>query len=251
MNRIQPRQADRELPLAQPVSLVEAGKYSAAREGTPCALFTPLHYEANYAYPLLVWLHGPGDDENQLKRLMPLISARNYSAVAPRGPCHWEGAGRSKPGFTWGQSPADLSLAEQRVFDSIAQARKRFHVHPQRVFLAGFDAGGTMAFRLALNHPDQFAGVLSLGGAFPRSPSSPGEAPLRRLLEARQLRLFVACGSQSGDYSSELVCDNLRLFHAAGMHVTLRQYACGQEITSAMLSDMDRWIMEQILAPRK
>lgn len=250
MNRIQPRQADRELQTTPPVSLVEAGKYFAAREGAPCALFTPLHYEANYAYPLLVWLHGPGDDENQLKRLMPLISARNYSAVAPRGPCHVEAAARSKPAFTWGQSPADLAMAEQRVFDSIAQARKRFHVHPQRIFLAGFDAGGTMAFRLAMNHPDQFAGVLSLGGAFPRCPSPQG-APLRRLLEARQLRLFVACGSQSGDYSSEAVCDNLRLFHAAGMHVTLRQYACGQEITTAMLADMDRWIMEQILAPRK
>ncbi len=24
-------------------------------------IFTPLHYERNYAYPLIVWLHGPDD----------------------------------------------------------------------------------------------------------------------------------------------------------------------------------------------
>ena len=34
-------------------------------------------------------------------------------------------------------------------------------------FLAGFDAGGTMAMRIALSHPSRFAGVLSLCGAFP------------------------------------------------------------------------------------
>ena len=49
------------------------------------ALFAPMHYESNYAYPLIVWLHGANDDERQLKRIMPFVSLRNYVAVSPRG----------------------------------------------------------------------------------------------------------------------------------------------------------------------
>ena len=45
------------------------------------SVFVPLHYEANYSYPLLVWLHGPGDDERQLKKIMPLISMRRYPGL--------------------------------------------------------------------------------------------------------------------------------------------------------------------------
>ena len=36
------------------------------------------------------------------------------------------------------------------------------------------------------------------------------------------------------------------LFHAAGMSVTLRQYPCGDELTTQMLRDLDVWLMEQV-----
>ena len=51
----------------------------------PHCIFTPQHYEPNYAYPLIVWLHGPDDDQRQVNRVMPLVSLRNYTAVGPRG----------------------------------------------------------------------------------------------------------------------------------------------------------------------
>ena len=44
----------------------------------------------------------------------------------------------------------------------------------------------------------------------------------------------------------EKVCENLRLFHTAGMSVTLRQYPCGHQLAPQMLRDMDRWIIEQV-----
>ena len=48
--------------------------------------FVPKHYEPRYAYPLLVLFHGRGGDEQQLLRIMPQLSNRNYVAVALRGP---------------------------------------------------------------------------------------------------------------------------------------------------------------------
>jgi phospholipase/carboxylesterase len=207
-----------------------------AQRGAPHALFAPLHYESNYAYPLLVWLHGPGDDERQIQRIMPMISVRNYVGVAPRG--NVKASGRCG-GFAWNDSLAGFGLAEQDVFESIDAASTRFHIAPRKIFLAGYHCGGTLALRIALRSPDRFAGVLSLGGAFPQSDS-----PLSRLNDARSIRLFIAQGRTSNFYSEESLCDNLRLIHSAGLSVTIRHYQCGDELTTGMLHDMDVWMME-------
>lgn len=241
MNRIQPLPTETQQAVSppEPQAAVAAARYSPAGERAAFACFAPLHYEPNYAYPLLIWLHGDRDSERQLKRIMPLVSLRNYVAVAPRGSRELTLDDRTL--YSWRQSEADVVLAEQRVSDCIAAARRKFHVRPDRVFLTGFDCGGTMAFRLALRQPERYAGVVSLCGSFPS-----GRAPLGRYAEARRLPLFLACGRDSASYPLEQVCRDLRLFHSAGMAVALRQYPCGQELASQMLCDLDRWIMDQI-----
>jgi phospholipase/carboxylesterase len=211
------------------------------RRNSVQALFTPLHYEPNYAYPLVVWLHGAGGTEQQLRKVMPLVSLRNYVGVAPRGTVAMD-EDDSLAGFRWSQNDDQISLAAQRIMESVDEALERFNIARRRIFLAGMDCGGTMAFRLAMRYPDWFSGVLSLGGEFPQ-----GHTPFMRLSEARRIGVFVACGRESKTYPSNQVCDDLRLWHSAGMSVTLRQYPCGDEITADMFSDMDRWIMEQVV----
>lgn len=241
MNRIQSSTA--EVPDARPSPetsvAATAGRYAPASERAPFACFAPLHYEANYAYPLLIWLHGPLDSESQLKRIVPLVSLRNYVSVAPRG--SRETRCDDRLAYSWRQSEADIVLAEQRVAESVAAAGRKYHLRHDRVFLAGFDCGGSMALRLALRQPERYAGVASLGGAFPH-----GRSPLGRLNDVRRLPVFLACGRDSAAYPLSQVCDDLRLLHSAGMSVALRQYPCGQELMSHMLGDLDRWMMEQI-----
>ncbi|QDU96439.1 alpha/beta hydrolase [Lignipirellula cremea] len=200
-------------------------------------LFVPLHYEPNYAYPLMVWLHGPGDDERQLQRIMPEVSLRNFAAIAPRSGTAVD-TGR---GFHWRQTSGDIAAATDSIFECIAVAQKRFHVSSQRIFLCGYDSGGTMALRIALNHPQKFAGAASIGGAFPQ-----GSSPLLQLNGARKLPLLIAQGRQATKYSVDTTCEELRLFHAAGMSVSLRQYPGGDELTTGMLRDLNLWIMEQV-----
>jgi len=172
-----------------------------------------------------------------------MISLRNYVAVAPRGFCQ-EGDGGSGKSYDWPQTPEHIQEAECRVFDCIEAAQSRWRISPTRIFLAGFDAGGTMAFRVAMNHPRRFAGVLSLAGAFPS-----GHRPFVQLLEARKLPVLLAVGRDSRVYSPERACEDLRLFHTAGISVALRQYPCDQQLAPQMLRDVDRWIIEQITTP--
>jgi phospholipase/carboxylesterase len=237
MNRIQLQNRSSVQSQVPEVEL-EGGLFTAARDSAgPHTLFAPLHYERNYAYPLIIWLHGQGGDECQLRRIMPLISLRNYVAVAPRG----TRPGTVSRGFCWDAGEAGMAAATQRVFDSIDAASERFHIASHRVFLAGFECGGTMAFRIALQYPHFFAGALSVGGPFPTDGK-----PLASIRQARRLPLFIAQGRDSREYSLDRTCSELHLFHAAGLSVTLRQYPCGDELNTQMLHDMDVWIMEQV-----
>jgi phospholipase/carboxylesterase len=211
---------------------------TAARHGLQHTLFVPMHYERNYAYPLLVWLHGPSDDERQLQRVMPLVSMRNYVGVGPRGCCS---AGRGSDGFRWAQTDDAILAAEYSVFECIESACEKFNIARSRIFLAGYECGGTMAFRVALRNPQKFAGALSVCGPFPD-----GNMPLRNLEQVRRVPLFIAHGRDARKYTVECICQELRLFHAAGLSATLRQYPCGDELTTTMLHDMDVWIMEHV-----
>jgi phospholipase/carboxylesterase len=201
-------------------------------------LFAPKHYERNYAYPLVVWLHGPNDDERQVTRVMPLVSDRNYVAVGPRGTVAADPPGA---GYRWVQQADEILRAEQRVMSAIAAARRWLNVSCERVFLAGYQQGGTMAYRIALARPHVFAGVLSFGGLFPTNLR-----PLANYPRARRVKIFFAAGREARQYSERDVARDLRLFHAAGMSVCLRLYPCGDELRTIMLADMDRWIMEQV-----
>ncbi len=206
-------------------------------ESVPHAVFAPMHYEPGYSYPLLVWLHGPADDERQLQRVMPLISMRNYVAIGPRGTAKME----NSPGYCWRQTEQDIAIAEQHVLECIEQASLRFNIAPGRVFVGGFQSGATMAFRIGLRYPSQFAGIVSIGGSFPT-----GHAPLANLDQAREVPLFVAHGRDAEQYPIERTCDELRLFHSAGFAVTIRQYPCGDDLTTQMLHDLDVWMMELV-----
>jgi phospholipase/carboxylesterase len=200
-------------------------------------LLAPIHYEPNYSYPLLIWLHSAGDDERQLRRVMPHVSLRNYVAVGPQGvviePCGYS--------YSWATDVASPEAAWRSVQHSIEIARQQYNVDSERIFLAGLQDGGTMALRLALSEPEQFAGVCSIGGAFPQNC-----AALARLNAVRELPVLIMRGMESQDYPEEQMCDEVRLFHAARMQVHLRQYTCGDELIVPMLRDLDSWLMEQV-----
>ncbi len=203
----------------------------------PHCLFSPVHYEPGYAYPLIVWLHGPVSNEQEVSRVLPRISVRNYVAVAPQGTESVDGA---RGAYGWGESLDDLVEASERVMLSINAAQERFNVHPDRIFVAGYAEGGTMALRMGMENPDQFAGAISLGGPVPS-----GHCLLRRINEARDLPLLLSV-SPDQRYPLDRVLENMRLLHSAGSSLSLRLYPEGDELTTVMLSDVDNWIMERV-----
>jgi phospholipase/carboxylesterase len=142
--------------------------------------------------------------------------------------------------FGWGDSADDIAEAGTRVQDCIEIAQQRFNVHPDRIFVAGRSAGGTIAHRLGMEFPERFAGAISLGGQVPR-----GARLLKNINRARQLPLLLSVSPTQENYSTQQVMDDLRFLHCAGLSLSLRLYPDGDELTSVMLSDLNRWVMEQ------
>lgn len=216
-----------------------ARRHRPIRKAAPgVALFAPIHYERRYAYPLLIWLHGHGGSERELRQLMPNVSVRNYIGAATRGlPLSRDVAS----GFTWEQTSESFEAAADSVVECIEHAQRRYHIHPKRIFLAGRGAGGTMALRLALQFSLPLAGVVSLGGALPR-----GGCPFARVNEARKLPLMLMTCRESEQYPPRQVAEDLRLLHSAGCQLTIREYLCGDDLYTDMFADMDQWLMEKV-----
>src|SRR5205085_10458947 len=80
----------------------------------PVRTFLPIGYEPNYPYPLLVFLHAHGSNEEQALRLAPKLSRRNYVAISLRGPRRIEKHSR-RPGYCWTTDLESQSLVEDYV----------------------------------------------------------------------------------------------------------------------------------------
>jgi len=231
-------------PTKLPLSCRPAeGFYTAevpAPHAWPFRTFLPKGYEPSYPYPLIVFLHGHGSSEEQVLRLAPRMSRRNYICIAPRGP-HVLGPTRDgRLAFSWGDAGND-PLIEDYIFRAIEQTQKAYHVHTERIYLAGFREGAALAYRLALLYPERFGGVASLNGCLPRHG-----APLLRIPAVRSLKVLVGHGIANSVVPLSLARQDHRLFYAAGMPVQLRTYPTTHKIHPDMLQDVDRWVQGHI-----
>ncbi len=208
----------------------------AIRSKVDISSFVPMHYEKNYAYPLVVWLHSDGASSSELNDIMPQTSTRNFVGIAPQAP-----VGNFEAGYFWEQELDSIDMAHDSVMAAVESATERFNIRPSRIFIAGAGAGGTMAFRIALERPDVFAGVISVNGPMPKA-----DKPLIHWAESRDVPVFWAHSRKSKDFDQTVLCEQLRLLHIAGFSVTLRQYPGKNCLIAKTLSDVNSWIMETI-----
>jgi phospholipase/carboxylesterase len=204
----------------------------------PCGVFVPENYEPNYAYPLIVWLHEAGRSERDIVEVLPMISMRNYLGLALRGTARTNGdAGEA---FSWSRTRNAGLQFEEQLHASVRQMRRDFHIHTERVFLAGAGEGGTMAWDLFLTRPQWFAGVAVLGGRFPW-----GRRPLRQFRDLCGKRALIVADSQQSPSPAQAEQVG-RLLYAAGLEVAVRAPAAGPALSRPLMRRVDRWIMRAI-----
>lgn len=130
---------------------------AARGEDKPTAytVILPPEYSPNHLYPMIVTLRPQRRNiENQLSfwagtQDQPGQAQRHgYIVIAP----HY--LDQDHPKYEHD------ARSHQVVLDAIVDARKRFKVDSDRVFLTGHGMGGDAAIDIGMSHPDYFAGVL-------------------------------------------------------------------------------------------
>ncbi|OYP35236.1 alpha/beta hydrolase [Rhodopirellula sp. MGV] len=207
----------------------------------PQSYFVPLHYEANYQYPLIVWLHSDGFNENQVNHVMPHISTRNYLATGIRAPRAADASGHR---YAWGNSEATVEQVRHSVIAAVSQARERYNVHAGRIVLAGYREGGSMALKMALSYPSLFAAAISLGGEFCMPEFS--NAELQQLKQQRVAMLWQHAVQRDG-YCYDVIAKQINNAASIDAQLEVRQYVNDDEMDTVVLSDLDRWVMEHVV----
>ena len=229
-----------------PPECLAEGFYTSELEtfrGQPVRTFLPTGYEPNYPYPLLVFFHGHGGNEDQIIRLAPDLSRRNYVCISLRGPEQLEQGRDGQPRYGWGgDAPADAQI-EDYVFRAVEQTRRVYHIHSERIFLAGFCEGARLAYRIGLSFPERFGGVISLNGSMPRKGG-----PLFRLPEIRKLRVLIGHGIANAFSPLSLAREDFKLLYTAGLDVRFKTYPTTHRLHADMLRDVDKWIQLAIEA---
>lgn len=113
----------------------------------------PPEYHPLRSYPALVVLHSGKGPRSAIEQWESEAARRGYILIAPE----YGVPGQSSE---YRYSPSEHAAVELAVRD----ARKRYAVDSDRVFLAGQLQGGNMAWDFALGHPDLFAGVAVISG---------------------------------------------------------------------------------------
>jgi polyhydroxybutyrate depolymerase len=133
----------------------------------PFDIFAPSSYDRSTPMPLVVLLHGFGASgaiQEAYFQLQPLAESRGFLYAHPDGTVNQIGK------QFWNATDACCGF-QTTVDDSaylmalIHQVQAEYNVDPQRIFLVGHSNGGFMSYRMACDHADTIAAIVSLAGA--------------------------------------------------------------------------------------
>jgi len=123
------------------------------------SVLLPLEYSPHHTYPMVITLRAQGRTPEQMLDWWGgsaddpgLSQRRGYIVIAP------EYAPANQGEYDYD------SATHLRVLAAMNDARRRFPIDSERIFLSGHGMGGDAAFDLGFSHPDEFAGVIPICG---------------------------------------------------------------------------------------
>ncbi len=205
----------------------------------PVSIHVPERYEENYAYPLVVWFHENGEHEGQLESVMQAISPQNYCGLGIQGnqtlvpDCE----------FGWNQELLDYNPVPLRDLLSVTirRLRRAFHIHSERIFLAGSGAGADVALQQLCLAPEWYAGAVLLNPAC-------GTMALDAL-ESATLRDKSLLWTVSEAGSNEQLADNVeavQLLRMSGGQPEVRVTESAIDPESSDVRFVDHWLLSKI-----
>lgn len=174
---------------------------------TEYAIVLPPEYHPLRSYPAVVALHDGRGPSTAIERWAAEAGRRGYIVVAP----DYLTPGES-PDYRY--SPDEHAAVQLAVRD----ARKRFAIDSDRIFLAGSLMGGNAAWDVALAHPDLFAGFVPISGL-------PAKYVTKTRSHVQYVPLYFPIGDLSTAATASVVFDPVKAQIAKSWDVTYVEYA--------------------------
>ena len=153
-------------------TLALAGKWSSglavgAAGARRYRLFEPPGLSRNERLPLLVMLHGCGQDAQELaasSRMNRVATRARFLVLYPEQ----DRLSNAQRCWNWYDTRSGRAQGEASVIEAaITQVCLRHGADPRRIALAGLSAGASMAALLATRHPERFCAVVMHSGVAP------------------------------------------------------------------------------------
>ena len=134
----------------------------------PVTVHVPPAYASDTPAPLLILLHGygaSGAEQESYWRLGPVAAEAGMLYAYPDGSPDVDGA------RFWNGTDACCDFHGSGVDDSgylaglVSQIKAKANVDPRRVYFVGHSNGAFMSYRVACDHADEVAAIVSLAGA--------------------------------------------------------------------------------------
>lgn len=175
--------------------------------------------------PVLVMLHGRGDTARQFRESWPAFPVKLHLAL-PLAPLPF-GGGRQW--FDWQPGAGDEALAdavnaaEEKLWPAILE-----FVNGRQLLVGGFSQGATVAYAMAMKHPDEVTAAFVIGGRIPGKLRSERAAPIVALH-----------GTDDDRVSIDDARAGIASLKAAGFDATLFEYpGVGHTITYPMFEQL-------------
>ena len=220
---------------------------AAVHAQTPLQTDLPLKYleQANPEsrnQPLVIFLHGYGSNEQDLFDIKDELPAPyNYLSVrAPmvieEGRYQWF---RQKGDGAYDGETDDLKTSGAVLLDFVAQAAKKYHTEPNKVFLVGFSQGAMMSYEVALRHPEAVGGIVALSGRILpvlKSGLKPDE-------KRQKLAIFIGHGTADTLLPYNDGTDADSLLQSLSFKPEFHAYpGVGHSITATEIQDLSAWL---------
>jgi len=115
-----------------------------------CRAYLPPDYAASRAWPVIMFLHGYNPANPPYVRWWA-VDERHSPVADKHGVIYVEAHGRGNSQY--------LGIGEQDVLRCLSEAKQRFNVDEDRVYLTGESMGGSGTWIISSRHPDVFAAV--------------------------------------------------------------------------------------------
>ncbi|HET7673888.1 MAG TPA: alpha/beta fold hydrolase [Gammaproteobacteria bacterium] len=202
----------------------------------------------------IIWLHGLGADGHDFEPLVPQLRLPAELAVrfvfphAPIRPVTLNGGYRMRAWF-------DISSIDRHTridHDGIRESVERVHalirrenargVPSERIVVAGFSQGGSVALHVAPRYPERLAGLIALSTFELTNAALAAEAADAN----RSLPVFMAHGRQDNVVAPALGIASRDALVAAGYPVSWHEYEMPHAVCPQEIADLREWLIDTL-----